>query len=96
MVPYINFPYAEHVLKEVGADPNAKATERDIDRLISAARLCQDLVRNLEKEGDIKGFLIYSDKPAPVEKKEITLSTGELQALPDQPTVVEQLPEHLA
>lgn len=34
MVPYINFPYAEHVLKQVGADPNAKATEKDIDILI--------------------------------------------------------------
>lgn len=41
MVPYINFPYAEHVLKQVGfSDPNAKATERDIDKLIEAARGC--------------------------------------------------------
>ena len=26
MVPYINFPYAEHVLKSIGADPNSPAT----------------------------------------------------------------------
>ena len=34
MVPYINIPYAEHVLKDIGADPNAKANERDINTLI--------------------------------------------------------------
>lgn len=80
MVPYINIPYAEHVLKEAGADPNAKATDKDIDVLIKAAKACQDIVRNLEQqEGNIKGFLIYTEKPAPSEKKVIpVLSTGEL------------------
>jgi hypothetical protein len=34
VVPYINIPYAEHILKEIGAEPNAKATERDVDLLI--------------------------------------------------------------
>ena len=49
MVPYINFPYAEHLLRSVGAvDPNARSTERDIDTLIKAAKACQDLARGLE------------------------------------------------
>ena len=49
MVPYINFPYAEHLLRSVGAvDPNARSTERDIDTLIKAAKACQDLARSLE------------------------------------------------
>lgn len=78
MVPYINFPYAEHLLKQVGAaDPNAKATEKDIDILIQGARACQELARNLEKQEDIKGFLIYQNKPAPEEKKPLPIS-GEL------------------
>lgn len=74
MVPYINFPYAEHVLKQVGvSDPNAKANERDIENLIKAAKACQELARNLEKqEGDIKGYLIYTPKPQQ-EKKQIPL-----------------------
>jgi hypothetical protein len=40
MVPYINFPYAEHILKTLGMDPNAKANDRDIEMLIKAARAC--------------------------------------------------------
>ena len=40
MVPYINIPYAEHVLKTIGSDANAKATEKDIDTLITAAKKC--------------------------------------------------------
>jgi hypothetical protein len=48
MVPYMNIPYAEHVLKTIGQDPNSKATERDIDTLIIAARKCQELVRGME------------------------------------------------
>ncbi len=27
MVPYINFPYAEHILKQLNQDPNGKATD---------------------------------------------------------------------
>ena len=41
MVPYINIPYAEHILKSVGvADPNAKTQDKDIDILIKAAKAC--------------------------------------------------------
>lgn len=69
MVPYINFPYAEHVLRKIGvSDPNARSTDRDIDNLIKAARECQELARGLETQDSIPGFLIYTDKPV-VEKK---------------------------
>ncbi len=34
MVPYISFAYAEHALKVVGADANAKATTESIPILI--------------------------------------------------------------
>jgi len=41
MVPYINFPYAEHLLKQVGVtDPNAKAADKDIEVLVRAAKEC--------------------------------------------------------
>lgn len=30
MVPYINFPYAEHILKTMGQDPNTKAASEHI------------------------------------------------------------------
>lgn len=40
MVPYINFPYAEHVLKQLGQDPNSKAVIEQTDILIQAARQC--------------------------------------------------------
>jgi dihydroxyacetone kinase len=49
MVPYINFPYAEHTLRSIGvSDPNARSTERDIETLIKAAKACQELARGLE------------------------------------------------
>ena len=63
MVPYINIPYAEHFLKIQGADPNAKAVDRDIPVLIAAAHSCQKLANDLEQQEDIKGYLIYQDKP---------------------------------
>ena len=41
VVPYFNIPYAEHILKGMGEDPNQKATMEKKDVLIQAARLCQ-------------------------------------------------------
>ena len=68
MVPYINFPYAEHLLKQVGVtDPNAKAADKDIEVLVRAAKECQALARSLENQDSIKGFLIYQDKPEPAQ-----------------------------
>lgn len=71
MVPYINFPYAEHVLKLLGQDPNLKAAMEHADILREAAAKCQQLMRDLERAEDIKGYLIYSDKPA--EEKKVPL-----------------------
>lgn len=41
---------------------------------MQAARKCQQLVRDLETQEDIKGFLVYQVKPA-VEKKIPILQT---------------------
>lgn len=41
MVPYINFPYAEHVLKQLGQDPNIKASIEQAPVLREAALKCQ-------------------------------------------------------
>ena len=38
MVPYINLPYAEHILKSIGEEPNSKATMDKSEVLIQAAR----------------------------------------------------------
>ena len=48
IVPYFNIPYAEHILKSMGEDPNAKATMEKRDVLVDAARRCQQLMRDLE------------------------------------------------
>jgi hypothetical protein len=62
MVPYSSFPYAHHALKEVGADPNAKADFAEhCDKLIEAAHLLKDLVKGMEDMEDIPGFTIYSE-----------------------------------
>jgi hypothetical protein len=83
MVPYINFPYAEHILKQIGvADSNAKTSEKDIEILIKAARACQDLARNLETQEIIPGYLIYTDKPV-VEKKPLPISGPLADQIPE-------------
>lgn len=81
MVPYINFPYAEHILKQMGHDANAKATIEMSEVLIEAAKRCQQLVRDLENAEDIKGYLIYQDKLVE-EKKVPVLTTANAADLP--------------
>jgi hypothetical protein len=49
----------------------------------------------MDKTDELKGYLIYSDKPVIADKKQIQLSTGEVASLPEQPTVVEDLPDHI-
>jgi len=50
----------------------------------------------MDKTDSLRGFLIYTDKPVIADKKVIQLSTGELTQLPEQqPTVQEDLPEHI-
>lgn len=62
MVPYINFPYAEHILKTMGMDPNMKAEyPRDYEKLVEAAKQCQEMAKNLDNQ-EIKGYLIYQEQ----------------------------------
>jgi hypothetical protein len=37
MVPYASFPYADHALRLLDVDPNAKCTMEHMDGLIQAA-----------------------------------------------------------
>jgi hypothetical protein len=62
MVPYASFPYAEHALRLCQADPNLKAdptSESQVASLIDAAQKLRQLVKDMEKMEDIKGFIIY-------------------------------------
>lgn len=62
MVPYASFPYADHVIRLLDADPNAKADPRSdsqISILIEAAKKLRELVANMENLDEIKGFIIY-------------------------------------
>lgn len=70
MVPYINTPYAEHILKLMGQDANAKASVENIDMLLKAAGMCQQLVRDLEKQDTIKGYIIFTEELPKEQKKE--------------------------
>ena len=46
MVPYASIPYADHVLRELEVDPNAKASsDEHIDLLIKAAENLRQLVQ---------------------------------------------------
>ena len=67
IVPYASFPYADHALRQVGAqDPNAKAetSDKHIDLLIEAAKALRAMVRDMEELDDIKGFITYSAEEA--------------------------------
>ena len=67
IVPYASVPYADHVLRELGVNPNDKAdSEQHIDLLIQAAKDIRALVASMETMADIKGFITFADE----EKKE--------------------------
>lgn len=53
--------------------------------LIKAARMCQELARDLENHETIKGYIIYQNKPE-VEKKQLPIEIKQ----EEQQTVVEE------
>lgn len=62
MVPYASFPYAEHAIRLVGGDPQAKADPAQmgqIQTLIEAAQKLRQLVKDMDNLEEIKGFLLY-------------------------------------
>jgi hypothetical protein len=48
MVPYLAFPYAEHLLRVLNLTPNANATVDDIPNLIKAAHMAKQMVHDLD------------------------------------------------
>ena len=83
IVPYLNPPYAEHVLKTMGIDPNAKATVEMIPVLVEAAEKCKQLVQDLETS-QIKGYIIYSVEEVKVNPAaEIMTGEGETKGEAD-------------
>lgn len=76
MVPYISVPYAEHIFRQMGQDPNARASVESIDILLSAAVKCQELVRSLEQQDTIKGYIIYAEEQTK-EKEELKELLGD-------------------
>jgi len=73
MVPYASFPYADHVLRLLTVEPNQKieiGSDSQIDTLISAALKLKELVAGMESLDDIKGYLIYHDEEAKLQKEE--------------------------
>lgn len=64
MVPYASASYAEHFLRKVGAEPNAKVEIELIDKVIEAAKLMVSFVRDMENLEEIKGYVVYKrDEP---------------------------------
>lgn len=62
MVPYASFPYADHVIRLLDADPNTKAdscSDTQVKVLIDAAKMLRELVANMERLDEIKGFIVY-------------------------------------
>ena len=84
MVPYASMPYADHVLRELEADPNAKAGgDEHIDLLIKAAENLRALVQSMEDLEEIKGFITYSHE----EKKERPIEELEGEQKEEQKTI---------
>ena len=72
IVPYASIPYADHVLRELNADPNTKASsDEHIDLLIQAANDLRKLVQSMENLEEIKGFITYADEEKRENKKEL-------------------------
>jgi hypothetical protein len=82
MVPY---PYADHTLRLVGADPNAKCTFDHIQKLIEAAKMLKQIVVDMENLEDIPGFTIYKED-APKELEEGKTAEDDMKEIMDEET----------
>ena len=70
IVPYASVPYADHVLRELGVNPNDKADSAShIDLLIQAANDIRKLVGSMETMDEIKGFITFTEEDKKEEKK---------------------------
>ena len=87
MVPYASVPYADHVLRELEVDPNAKAnSDEHIDVLIKAAENLRQLVQSMENLEEIKGFITYSIEEKK-EQKKIESDNEEQEPKEEQKTI---------
>jgi len=71
MVPYASFPYADHVLRLLEAEPNTKAEPSDdhIEILTQGASKLKQIMQDMERMEEIKGFIVYQDDPRKAEKE---------------------------
>ena len=81
MVPYASFPYADHVLRQLKVDPNKKAEPLDdqIDVLIEGAQKLKEIMQDLERMDEIKGFVVYSPEVKKPQKEKAVTEEGEVE-----------------
>lgn len=88
MVPYMTPLMAEHCLIEVGIDLSDDLDIDDniqVDKLIKAALLCKEMVRDIENLDMIPGYIIYDEaEELPEDQKEDLLaSNSQTQSQPE-------------
>jgi hypothetical protein len=83
MVPYASFPYADHTLRLLNVDPNAKATVEHIEQLIEAAHKLKQIVVDMEDLEDIPGFTIFKED-APKELEEGKTAEDDMKEIMDE------------
>ena len=80
MVPYMTPIMAEHCLIEVGIDLSDDLDIDDnvqVDKLIKAALLCKEMVRDIENLDMIPGYIIYDEaEELPEDQKEDLLANN--------------------
>jgi len=59
MVPYMSPPIAEHCMGKVELTSDTTVTEEHIPKLIEAAEIARNMVRALENQETIPGFIVY-------------------------------------
>jgi hypothetical protein len=81
MVPYASFPYADHVLRLLEAEPNTKAEPSDdhIELLTQGASKLKQIMQDMERMSEIKGFIVYQDDP-----KKVDTESKETPEKPDE------------
>ena len=91
MVPYASFPYADHILRQMGAAPNSPAVAAEhTQTLIDAAHKLKELIANMERLEEITGFIVYKDeevkqKPEQISgEKELKKQESEVQAMTEE------------
>ena len=69
MVPYMSPAMAEHCLRKADLDPQTVIDETNYKKVIEAAKISREMVRDLDNQEKMKGYILYTEIPVSEEEE---------------------------